>query len=441
MLSRLIGRVWHFNSVARALATVFFCAIVLAFFANVGLIRAQEGGANPPTPTALTKTYLSANNCPEFGLVKPYETAVFVSLRPYYIGGSADVNTAIREALYEIKYVRQSVVPFNFVAYRPQNTMENSQNTQGGAASAGLLRAIYCDAYDFTLPQVYKLLTKGGYSLLVWDATQTLNMLKNQHATGVAGAAQNSAEQGNVSNIAALFEKYPIKNVYFAGLALEDQKVVLSEAAECTLGVCKSLTVNNPFLQRPVKIKISVNYEQVLEPLKEYAVKVSVENLSSAPIVPFEYVPLWVKKTAPSGVSPLYNKNWYSVGYPVVLNDKYILPGQVVHKEFKIGPFIKPGTYASRFAIFYDGKKVPNTDFRVNVRVKKGNFKLGYIKGRELDYVNVRAQPSLNAPVKFRLDVGEYVVVNKVDGAWVSITTKFGQTGWVYRPLITILDE
>lgn len=369
---------------------------------------------NKASSLTYISTYLSKAFCSDkAGTTEfPYRSIVLVDLNNYYPDFKAGIlndGDALSEFLYEFLYIDQyRLWPFNAISI------------------SGNLYKSTCDKWDFMLnPYVDTLKDSGIYVL------------------GFFGDLHD-----NINVIRELTSKYKFDSVYTAKLKLvnlNNKQVLLAEdLAKCkktcfgvdtrTFGLYK-----NAIYARPINLAVEkVEYEHTIKSLSKTKVKLTIRNNSDATLLSNKYYSIYVKELSNANIPDLYVKTWDSLHIPVHVNKQAILPHQTVTVSFDIGPYVYPRIYSGNFALYLDNKKLSNTNFSIKVKVDRGKMKLGYIKGRDLSYVNVHAKPNLKAPVSFKLDVGEYVIVNKVDGAWVNITAQYGDTGWVYRPMIRI---
>jgi len=54
---------------------------------------------------------------------------------------------------------------------------------------------------------------------------------------------------------------------------------------------------------------------------------------------------------------------------------------------------------------------------------------------------NMRAGAGIDQPLKLTLKEGDQVTVEKLDGEWYQVTTSDGQTGYVHKNLLKLVDE
>lgn len=344
----------------------------------------------------------------------PYKALILVDLNKFYAdlqAGNVDNEQAITEFLYEFLYINQyKLWPFNAIVVN------------------GKIYRSSCDKWDFTLnPYVNTLKNYGVY------------------VVGFLGSMPN-----NLSSIKHIVNKYKFDSVYTAQLVqeiLDNKQVLLARNISKCKSTCYGVSTKlfglskNAIYARPVNLTVTkVEYKKTLKSLDKTEVAITVKNNSNVTLLSSKYYSVYVKELSSKNIPDLYVKSWDSLHIPVHVNNEPILPYATKTIKFEIGPYVYPKIYSGKFALYLDNKRLPNTNFDINVKVSKGNLKLGYIKGRDLDYVNVHSRPGLREPVTFKLDVGEYVIVNKVDGAWVNITAQYGDTGWVYRPMIRIED-
>jgi len=322
---------------------------------------------------------------------------------------SPDADTQAKEFIYELMYVRDNkIFPLNSLLIN------------------GKAYNLNCDKLDYTLnPYVAFDFNYGTYVI------------------GYIGDLRTNLEKIN-----EILDKYAFDTLYTARLdykTVDDNKILLAtNMSKCTT-TCNGVSIksfhlkSDAILARVPQISIDkLNYPAKLKSLEDGEVTIKITNNSDFQIPSIKYGRLYIKELSSAEIPELYVKSWDSLHIPVVINQKAIPPHSSVELTFKVGPYVYPKTYSGNFGIFWDGKYIKDSKFNIKVSVYKGDLQLGYIVGRELDYVNVRSKPDLRAPIAFKLDVGEYVIVNKVDGAWVNITSQYGDTGWVYKPLIRI---
>ncbi len=341
----------------------------------------------------------------------PYKNLVVVDLNKYYKDAifTDNTNFVVSEFVYELMYMRNNkLLPFNAIIVQ------------------GKTYSTTCDAWDFTLTPYLNFDHKYG-----------------TYVVGNLGDIHN-----NIPAFRDLIHKYKFDSLYVADLEKhqidKESMYIASDFAKCKdscLGVkVKDFELYKDALSaRELKLKIeSVKYPKKLKSLDKGEVVVKITNLSGFQIPNISYERLYIKELSSKNIPELYVKSWESLHIPVIVNQRAIGSGSSIEIKFDIGPYVYPKTYSGKFALYWGNKRLKDLDFSVKTSVYKGDQKLGYIVGRDLDYVNVRAKPDLRAKIAFKLDVGEYVIVNKVDGAWVNITSQYGDTGWVYKPLIRI---
>jgi len=310
-----------------------------------------------------------------------------------------DEQQGLNAFIYELMFVRGvSVVPFNYVV------VGNS------------VKSLYCDKPDYYLG------IKG----------MTSPMLV------VVGTPTSLAR----ADLQSIVDRYRIRKVYTGNLQLQKQGeagvVLVKNLKECSLDFCKELNLYPQGVeQRPYAFKIEqVGYpNQVVNPSK-VTITVKIKNLTNYVVPAKDRVPLTIREVSNNPIPQLYTEDWESLKIVKTVNTNLILPQSTVETQFTTGPFLKPATLESEFALFLGDREILNTRFKVRITFKKGDYKLGVIYSNEYTYANVRKGPSFNSEVLFKLDVGEYVIWLEQQGAWVKIRTVDGREGWVYRRLI-----
>ncbi len=372
------------------------------------LLKAQ---AKDPVEQFLQAQFCKSN----FGSTNlPYKNIVLINLNDYIDSQNIGISSSLlNEFLYEYIYTYKN-------SFLPVNAIINN----------GQIIYTTCNKWDFTLnPYLSK---NSGYGTFV---------------VGILG--KNSL--ANVDAINKLVTKYKFDTLYKATLdhvnIANKDIIIATNFNKCNDDCLFNLFKEHLYVKlykdaiesRPINLTISdIKYPKNLISLQSNTVMLKITNNLDLNIPSSEYKRLYIKEISNKKIPDLYVKDWQSLHIPVVVNEKPIEANKAIDVFFKIGPYVYPKSYKGRFALYYGNKKINGTEFDVLVKVSKGDKKLGYIVGRELDYVNVRAKPDMRSKVVFKLDVGEYVIVNKVDGAWVSITSQYGDKGWVYRPLIRL---
>lgn len=285
--------------------------------------------------------------------------------------------------------------------------------------ASGKIQRFYCDKNDFVFKGLEGL-PKGAVVIGVLDFNE-----KTQDAL------KQLVDEYKLSRLLQGKIEYTQKE--------EARKVpVLRLDGECRFDICEGIKLyENGLALREYTVKLlKVEYpKEVINP-SEVSIKVVVENTSGYVIPDASTLALTIKEVSNNPIPDLYSESWESLKRVVTLNETAIPASSKISKEFKVGPFLKPATLSSTFAVFIGDQEIPNTRFTVTITFKKGDYKLGVIYSDQYSFANVRSAPSFDSEVLFKLDVGDYVIWQKQEGAWVYIKTVDGREGWVYRRLI-----
>jgi len=364
------------------------------------------GAAATPKPTVLADTQASEFvfqklDCSKELVAPAYTTQLtIVDLEPYLVHRpTIDTETFVNTLIYEFTVKRnQALIPFNYII------------------SKDTTKEFYCNKPDFVLNDY---LGNPTITVLLVDKTQaTLDRLQN------------------------IIDKYKIWKVSMAPFILGQDGVRIGSETTCKLDLCTSLSLYfDPIEARHYNFDIKkIDYpNNVVNPT---TVTINLELLNNTDFVfpDSKRAELVLKEISNSKIPELYSASWKDFKVVGVLNDKehggQILQNTSREFSFNVGPYLKPGEYQSKFAVFINDKKVPGTEFNVKIKFKQGDYELGVINSREFKAVNLRSAPNLRSEVITKLLSGDYVIWKKQEGAWVLVKTIDGKEGWVYRRFI-----
>lgn len=368
-----------------------FLSILIAAMAILAGLLTPVYAANTP------QSYLPLSCERSKGNYKPMTTLVIVPLADeLVVQPGASAEEVAKSLFFDLAYVRgNNVAPLNAISHN------------------GEIAYLSCDYPDY----LANVVTAGdtGYFIL-----------------GISG-------QLPVKMVQDLINKLKISTLLQGELVtIADEKnttIALANTKPCTEN-CAGLIPNKEGLgKREFKLTVQEpSYSKSVRQKELVSFLVKVKNEGEFPIYPTGNEALLLAPTS-SKLSSLYHSSWIS---PQIIArvPGMILPGEENAISVTLGAPLLPGKYNESLVL-----KIGNTrigkPMSLSFTVENDNYKLGIIVSKDGSaFANLRTTASLTGPIAGRLDVGTYVIIRGIEGAWVRIETKEGRVGWVYKPFI-----
>ncbi len=383
-----------YQRVSKGISVIFgIVAALFVFYVTLTkVLNAQQANLDNIPPNITTCS-------PNLGKFMPTERIVLLPLNVAKSYGDLLPNDLKDSILYEYTFIKgYKYVPFNAMFVKNKLFM------------------FYCDKPDFILNFIEGK-EKGDYIVAI-DKLATADKVQQ------------------------LIDRLRVKSVVVGRVELASEGKVKVNIVNCSLPLCNNLTVY-PDGRFPLYEKVvveDVKYPAVVTNPQEAEVKVVLKNPGDI------YLPgadLTLREVSPAKIPQFYNEaEWQSLKVVKEYKIGTWEPNTTKEFLFKTGKYLRTQKRGGTFMFYLGDKPLPQTRFSVAIDFKKGEYELGVIYSDQYRGINVRRDPGFNSEVVFKIQVGEYVIWHKQEGAWVLVETVDGRKGWVYARLVRkVLDD
>lgn len=125
------------------------------------------------------------------------------------------------------------------------------------------------------------------------------------------------------------------------------------------------------------------------------------------------------------------NGKWESFSKPLAISSRVIMPGEEVKLSFDMQAMLIPGKYTEKFELMKLPKTVfTGSEFSVNFKIEKGNFKL--VKIVNIPALNVRSCIGPNCDIITQVGENQIFIMLEKNAGWYKIKYTDKKTGWVF---------